>query len=476
MKLNLIYKYYYFYIGLFFSIYLLIDPNTKIDQFNIFILLYLLFFPLNQIVKTLKSTTLNYFFLIIFLSHILGSALFFGSKDIFTYSGFSAIKNFNFNIVDYFKIYSYLFLFWYCIAFLFLLIKRIKFYKINKIKFTLNLITLNLKNSNNKKFNLIFFPLLIILFFVINWMFQNSFGITGVDTGIQPLPFHIGGLIFYIIRFIVPLFIFFLFYTHSDVKLIHFSALFIFTIMYGIASASRLGFILYDIIILFFLFKEKRFFLLFLSIIITVIMLFFIEISRNFIYGTNQVNESANLNILEHFINIFKFFLNAKADYFSLINGMFFRLGGTQDVVLASQYDTNLFGGSFKEFLRYTINPNIINVDLVQRELYDWSPPDGSGFSTGDGTLSAEILMIANNSYLKIILLSIFFFFLFLYYDFILFNINNNNFKLFSKVIIFLNMLLIIVKFPFYYNIYCLLILYIIAKFKLNFKYIQIKK
>jgi hypothetical protein len=307
-------------------------------------------------------------------------------------------------------------------------------------------------------------------------MFQNSFGITGVDTGIQPLPFHIGGLIFYIIRFIVPLFIFFLFYTHSDVKLIHFSALFIFTIMYGIASASRLGFILYDIIILFFLFKEKRFFLLFLSIIITVIMLFFIEISRNFIYGTNQVNESANLNILEHFINIFKFFLNAKADYFSLINGMFFRLGGTQDVVLASQYDTNLFGGSFKEFLRYTINPNIINVDLVQRELYDWSPPDGSGFSTGDGTLSAEILMIANNSYLKIILLSIFFFFLFLYYDFILFNINNNNFKLFSKVIIFLNMLLIIVKFPFYYNIYCLLILYIIAKFKLNFKYIQIKK
>lgn len=473
---SLLYKYYYLAIGLAFSFYLLIDPNTKIDQFNIFFCLYLLFFPLNQIVRNFKSATIKYFFLIIFLSHILGSALFFGSKDIFTYSGFSAIKNFKFNITEYLQMYSYLFLFWYSIVFLYLITNRIKFYEIKKIKITLNLIKFKSNNNLNKKIDFIFFTILFVLFFLINWMFQNSFGITGVDTGIQPLPFHLGGLIFYTVRFIIPLLLFFLLSTHSNIKLIHLFSLFIFTIMYGIASASRLGFVLYDMIILYFLFKEKKLFLFSLSIVTSIIMLFFIEISRNFIYGTNQVNESANLNILEHLINIYNFSISAKADYFSLINGMFFRLGGTQDVVLASQYDANIFGGSLTEFFRYTINPKIINVELVQRELYDWSPPEGSGFSTGDGTLSAEVLMIANHSYFKIFLLSLFFFFLFKFYDFLQHNIINNKSRLFSTVIIFLNMVLIIVKFPIYYNLICLIILYLIAKIKIDFKSFQIVK
>ena len=469
-----LYKYYYFTIGFIFSLYLLINPNNNIDQFYIFFCLYVLFYPLNHIVKNFKSTTIKCFFLIIFLSHILGSSLFFGSKDIFTYSGFSAIKNFQFNIIDYLQIYSYLFLFWYSIVLLYLITKRIKFHKIKKIKVNINLIKFKLNNSSNKKINYIFFTTLIFLFFVINWMFQNSFGITGVDTGIQPLPFHLGGLIFYIVRFVIPILIFFLLYSHSNIKFLHLLSLFIFTILYGIASASRLGFVLYDIILIYFLFKEKKFFLLSLTIITSIVMLFFIEISRNFIYGTNQVNESANLNIIQHLINIYNFSISAKADYFSLINGMFFRLGGTQDIVLASQYDNNIFGGSLTEFIRYTIDPKIIDVEFVQRELYDWSPPQGSGFSTGDGTLSAELLMIANHSYFKILLLSLFFFLLFKFYDFLHNNIFDNKSKVFSTVIIFLNMVLIIVKFPLYYNIFSLVILYLIAKLKLNYKYYKI--
>ena len=468
------YSYYYYIIGFIFSLYLLINSNTSIDQFYIYFCLYILFFPLNQAVKNLNSITIKYFFVLIFLSHILGSALFFGSKDIFEYSGFLAIKNFKFNIFNYLKIYSYLFLFWYSIVFFYLITDRFKFYKIKKVKFTFNMISFNFYTSSNKIIDFIFFTSLLIIIFIINWMFQNSFGITGIDTGIQLLPFHLGGLIFYVVRFIFPLVLFLLLFNHSSIRFIHLLSLFIFSILYGIASASRLGFVFYDIILIYFLFKRKSYFFLILSLISTIFMLFFIEISRNLIYGTSQINESAGFNIFEHLINIYNYAITVEANYFSLINSMFFRLGGTQDVVLASQYDNNLFGGSLNEFIRYTINPKIINVDFVQRELYDWSPAQGLGFSTGDGTLSAELLMIANNSYFKILLLSILFFFLFKLYDFLYYNIVNEKTKTYSAIIIFLNMVLIIIKFPFFINLISLILLYFISKFKFNYKYLKI--
>jgi hypothetical protein len=406
------------FIFLLLSICILITlvsiPNISNEQIVIFLALTIMFLPIIIFLINLNSLILNIFFFIIYLTHVIGSILFFGNKNSFNYDGFNAIKNFDFNIKHYLIIYSYLFLFWYVIVLFFWVFKKKKFNVAKKIK---NEHFIKKKTSEQIVSNLFYFLTLIFSAILINWMFQNSLGITGIDPVNPVLTFHLGGFLYYYLKFINPLLIFFLLKRINKPGFIHFLILLLTAIIYGVGSASRFAFSIYTIILLYFLIINKRYILLFLTLIIFSISLSFIEISRNFIYGSQNKNEAANFNIVEHINNVNSSFIISDIDFSLILSAMFFRIGGTQDVVLAYQYDNSRFGGSFSEFIRYAIYSKYIDVNDVQSEMFDWLPPIDSGFSTGDGGLSAEVLLIANKSYLKTIYFAIFIGLLILIFD-----------------------------------------------------------
>ncbi len=401
--LKVIFK--FFLLSIFILFILLLIPNISNDQIIIFSALTLMFLPILTLLIKLNSLILNIFFFIIYLTHVIGSILFFGNQDAFNYDGFNAIKNFDFNIIQYFVIYSYLFVFWYVIVLIFWFLKKKK--RLVKQNIKKELIT-NKKSSTQIVSNFLYFSTLIISSLLINWMFQNSLGITGIDPVNPVLPFHLGGFLYYYLKFLNPVLIFFLLKKINTPSFIHFLILLLTAIIYGVGSASRFAFSIYTIILLYFLIINKRYLLLLISIIIFSINLSFIEISRNFIYGSQNRNEAANLNIVEHIFNVKNSFIISDIDFSLILSAMIFRIGGTQDVVLAYQYDNNRFGGSLSEFIRYAVYSKYIDVNEVQAEMFDWSPPVDSGFSTGDGGLSAEVLLIANKSYFKTISFAIF--------------------------------------------------------------------
>lgn len=428
------------------------SPLFQSDGLFVELLLISCYVPITFFVERVNFLALKVAYIIFFFGHIIGSFFFFQSQDIFTYSGFSAIKDFDFSISNYLKICFYPYLFWFFLSFLSLLYKLNFMRKKTGRKLSLFLpveVGMKMKVKRSITADVIFFFTLILFIIINNWMFQNSFGITGISLETPILPYKLGGFIFYTVRYIVPLFLFFLL-SRTKRSLFHYIALFIYAALYSLASVSRLAYLIIICLIFFYLIKDKRIFLAIVLLIITFFWLPFIELARNLVYNTQTgLNESSSDNLYVFLKKVI--LIGESIDGWSVFKGMFFRIGGTQDLVLAYQYDNSITGGWVNEFIRYFLNPNYIDIDTVQYELYAFRPP--AGFSPGDGTLIAEILMISNKSILIIFFLSFLFAVLFTFHELIRLSVHLELFKLFFDISSFVLGFFVVLKFPFFWII-----------------------
>ena len=346
-----------------------------------------------------KSKLVITFSLFALLSAWLGPLAFFLEQGIYTFDGFSAVKHFDFSsvvMINYYKpiIFSY---------FIILLIGAIPK---TKPKLQYENATREKKTSQrlqNKSSYLIY--ILLILFAFMNYhMFNHSIGITGISPTV--LPFKLSGIAYYFSRFIIPLILVF-YFTKYKLEKTALSAVMIYALWAALSSASRLNLItvFFPIFISGFIYRTYIFSMF--SVGILFIFYSIVGFSRDYIYAESEGVSIRNTN--------FSFFevVSNSIVYFDYNNifiaplAVIGRIGGGQDVVLASQYSNKEIAGAFQEFLRLYIYDFGNITQEAQALMYNFSFLV-DGYSPGDGGFFARILLVGDSSYFNIAIVSIF--------------------------------------------------------------------
>ena len=340
-----------------------------------------------------NSLILKLFIGIVFITHTIVPVFFMIRREEFSYSGWSAVKNFDFELNSFIFIYTLLFIIYTGIVIFF-----------NIFKIRNKYCHIQLKNKiNYRKYNL-YLVIIILLSIPINiWMFDNNIGLTGMGNSQDYLPFKIGGGLYYLMRFIIPAAIFYL-YSRSERN----NSLAIIVITYGlfagVSQVSKATLVLIILPIIIFAYSDKKSLILVLSVIGLLFFYSMIDVSRDYVYliVNGVVEKNSSLSIFEVLYNTFEDIpdFNLMESLYSLLS----RIGGGQDLILGYQYDSSSIGrSSWDEFFRIFLNqPGDFNSTF---ELYGFEPV--GGFSAGNGGFSSMILQIVGKNYWTIPLLII---------------------------------------------------------------------
>lgn len=325
---------------------------------------------------------------------------FFYEKDKFTYGGFSAVKSFNFSVTGFINNYYYIVISYFIILFLsFLTIRNGQ--KMKTIQFGLH----KFKPQRDSVGFRILFLLSILLFGLINYyMFSNSVGITGIDS--PRLPFKLSGILYYSSRFIFPLIVTY-FFTKFKPTFVYYLLVMFYASFASITSASRSNLVLMFLPVFITAFLYRKYILLFFSIIIMLNFYPVVGFARNYIFAVEK-----GVSVRDTSYNLVQVISSTIKDYSDegAIAGLLAiveRVGGGQDVALATQYDNHLVGGPLKEFVRLYVYDFWDMANVAQGNMFDFQF-DVAGYSPGDGGFFSHILLVMGNSTWILILLSVY--------------------------------------------------------------------
>jgi hypothetical protein len=390
-----------FFIILFVVCLFFLTVSSDSSVAGIWLLTALPFYPLLKISVNWRHETFKIFILFSFLAHSAGSAFFFMYKEIYTPTGWAAVGNFSFDILEYLEIYKLVFAFFFFTA-LSLWIYSM-FWKFNLGLNNLTTIQVQTRDKVGIKIYSYALVLFLLFMFFLNYvMFLNGIGITGISP--PSLPFKLSGILYFFSRFIAPVLALYL-YSRTSRNVVLSSLIMVYAVWAGLSQVSRTTFTMFFIPIFFFSVVDKR------SIRLVVYMLLFfsilplIEIARNFVYAYED--DTAVFNSSLSFFEVIMESLNfdERTDFVRTISGFVGRLGGAQDVVLAYQYE-NPLGTSLLEFERVFLLSSEMDMTTVVYELFGFTPV--LGFSPGDGALSAAAIVISGGNYFVLFLVSSF--------------------------------------------------------------------
>lgn len=367
--------------------------------------LYLIFILSNAI----KSEILFFYSLFGLAASLFSSYGLFYDRERFVPSGDqAAIKEFDFQVLSLIELYIPIIYFHLLVVLLFLAGDYFFNKKISQNTNSYEPISFSLiNNSRHKSFSsALLIPFCFFMFYINYFMFINSVGIGGIAS--QRLPFQLTGILFYFSRFVSPIIILFL-VLRTKTSLIIFLMLAILAVFSSITSLSKAVLLLYSLPLIFLLIRDRKIFLLIILLFILVIAYELVGIARSVIYMVEDgiIIRNIDFNIFNTIIQAISLFDFKEVDWFSVLFAFGERIGGGQDVVLASQMDIRVVGSNtMSEFFRiYFFNNEFAGP--IANEFYDYQPRS-YGIATGDGGFFAHVLTISSGNYLIISILSIF--------------------------------------------------------------------
>lgn len=417
-----------------------------------------------------RSYTVVVFAALGFISGCLTPITFFYEKEKYTFGGFSAVKSFVFSADSFVVIYAGLILSYFITLTVATFGRKVK---VPSANITIKKMIRENK-VNNYKFALILY-IAIAVFVLINIvMYELGVGITGIEP--PRLPFKISGILYYLSRFIFPLLVT-LILSKIKPNIHHFGIVIIYALFASITSVSRANLVLMflPVIIIGYL-KGKKILLLF-SIISMFTIYPFVGYARNFVFDVeNGVSvKNKDYTLVQVFYNTFSGHEAALGGAVEGAMALLERIGGGQDVALAAQYDSNLVGGPFREFIRLYIYDFYGDAKDSQREMYNFKF-ETRGYSPGDGGYFAHILMVSRGALPILIPLSIFLGLILRvgasFEDFFTINGCSNDFVLFYSIIF--NILFFVFSSPLWFNFF--LVISFIAVLFLHIIKISFKK
>lgn len=358
-----------------------------------------------------KSSLIVTFALAALVSGWLAPLCFFLDRNNFTYSGQSAILDFQFSVFTFIGFYVPIIAGYYIILAIallpYLLRKRLFIFSSVDLKAGVDVMPSVIKSQNSTKSTIakLVFIAAILAFGAVNfWMFENSIGITGINP--PELPFKLSGILFYTARFIFPIILMFQMtkFRPTSIELL---LLLAYACFASLTSVSKAVLIILYFPALIVIFIQKRFLVLGFSLVLIAFFYPVVSYARNLVYFYDS--GIAIRNISSSLIDVFQASLSEStaADLFLAFSSSIQRIGGGQDVVLAAQYDNNLVAGPIFEFIRLYIFDFWDLASTAQNQMYSYSP-NVLGFATGDGGFFAHMLLAGGSSVTMLIVVSLY--------------------------------------------------------------------
>jgi hypothetical protein len=188
--------------------------------------------------KRHKNHSIFIFSFLIFVSNFVNPFLFMANEHMYAYSGWSAVRSFNFTVTSLIQSYSGSNFIYSLIVLI--LMSTASLTRGNKCRQTFStptvihvkkLVVKNHQKSARKYLILICFTLLFFYYFLYN----NQIGVTGLP---GELPFHLSGIVHYIRAYLIPILLVILLNKSGGGKIVILTIL-IYAFVSGIAAASR---------------------------------------------------------------------------------------------------------------------------------------------------------------------------------------------------------------------------------------------
>lgn len=329
-----------------------------------------------------KNRLLTYISIFAVAGHGIGSIFFFINHKNYTYSGFSAIKDYDFNLVSFYWFYARVLLLFFLTAYL---VKRKSYFTSciprNEVEF-------HSRVSTSHTIILVFF---IFAFFIPLYvtLFAVGVGIQGVE--IVNLPFKLTGLIYYGRLVLFPVFIFYL-YKKAGSSTFSMISIIVFAFVAGVTSASRMAFLMSSLPVVFDAvnnLKKTRSLLILLFIFVGVQT---VSLAREFLYFGSEKD------LIFIFTNAITLLFSSESDSLITVFGYIMnRFYGAQDIVLASQHSlSNPIVSTFSYFLSGgemgAVVPNL-NESIFGVELSG----ESENFGLGLGTFTILYMLFCSN-------------------------------------------------------------------------------
>ncbi len=330
-------------------------------------------------------------FLIQFLAFGVNSVTFYLFKDTYASEGFNAIKKFDFSILNYYAIYSIMFVYslgiLLCTKLLFLMFPSKPTFP--QVFHVIRLIKVSNVKTNRHTDTFLFF--LVVLGVLLNiWMYTNQVGIVGMQTA--KLPFHLSGILYYTRRYLITFFLIYLFFRCKN-KWFCFFLLLIYAFISSVAGSSRsiAAFIVGGAFIDSVVNKSKS--RMYISIFWGIALMMFVSVSRSILFQ----NSAISLGFSDFLFSSFDIFQEYEDNPFiAFIHTFSGRLFGAQSLVLSSQVHILNFEDLLKFYLGVP-HQFIVTVD-VPNYFYGINLPPDMAFGLGLG-LSDYIILLSDGNY-----------------------------------------------------------------------------
>lgn len=338
---------YYLYTAIFIWATLLFNFFLKdIDAFWLFLIIPPVMGLLVYVSTKQGGVVLPLFFMVCFPGIAISPAFLFLNRDQFSYSGFNAIRDFDFDIVEFLIIYAHLIFMLVLILFFAGVINRLLHIKNkNKKVYSANIRGFEVIKSTEvkspavnlsgkKKFTYYTIAYIFCILIPLNvWMYANGIGMSATEPPV--LAYKLVGVSFYFRNYISPLIITYL-YFRSGRGLGLVMIILLYALFFGLMSISKGSVVITCFPLLFFAYIDNKKGTFSLVAICTLILYGFIAWVRQFVFLTNI----GSLDMLNMAFNNVSFeMLNNIFDIMGAIEAVSFRLSGANIYVLAYQYD-----------------------------------------------------------------------------------------------------------------------------------------
>ncbi|MEW6380718.1 MAG: O-antigen polymerase [bacterium] len=343
-----------------------------------------------------KGITISIFTLFFFLAHGIEPAFFFLDKENYTYYGWGAVKNFNFEVLEFLNIYILVYILMASILIFFIGLRKILF-PLDKSLSSCNITKiddiLNINNNIQKK---ILFQILLIIFIslvipISIAMFNNQIGILGLPQ--HRLPFKLTGALYFFRSLLVPVIIFYLYGKSNRSTLLNLIVL-ICALIAGLSGVSRSTLIFITLPTLFYAFKDRQYIRLVIIFIFISIGYEVITSSRLIVYYSYSGINFFDLIFSPELLRNITWDIPLK-----IFNNICGRLCGAQNVVLAYQY---VIDGRISAIIKYFSLQRVIKDEAL--EFYGFILPPNMAIGVGIGFIPMLILLANKNIFVLILL------------------------------------------------------------------------
>lgn len=375
-----------------------------------FVGLLIVFIWLIYLATKIKNNVLITAISLAAIANVIGTPLFILNKEMYSYDGWNAVKDFDFSTISFLNIYAYSFpSILLLIGFVWIIEKYIPRYryansKTNKSEINSNILASIITKKKESKFiwTFLFFILLICTAAIAIFMYINKIGILGVEP--EPLPFKIVGILFYLRGYILPVALFVVFNKTSKSTFVIILTI-IMAIIMGALSASRgITFIYMFPVLVGVLINKITFQRVALVIALIVLGYVVTTMFRDIIYSDAEQSLSI-IDLLLNLLSSSSEFQSDKGIFVSLLNvigTISNRLYGAQDMILSYQY---VLIDPWSSFWNFLLTESI--ADLA-KELYGLEFLPGQGYGVGMG-LVGILTMIGRADILLLVIAILFF-------------------------------------------------------------------